>query len=127
VSGHGGIPRPLLIGACIEAWAADDAVIPSLSARRRFSDVRRWWLDAAGILPGREAFETIPPPGAPWSVEYLSYRGQAARVGRPVKVLVAERLARAGCTVADLGALNVEAEQLWLLAKPAGAGLPRVV
>lgn len=108
VSSVGGVPRSLLIGACIEVWGADSSGAgfspPGFSARRRFGAVRLWWLDQLGLEPGREAFKTIPPAGAPWSMEYLIYRG--------VEDLASERLARAGCTLHDVPDLRHEATQL---------------
>jgi hypothetical protein len=62
------------------------------------------------------------PSCIPWCVEYLSYRGQAEPVGRLVAEIVADRLARAGCTVADLPTLANEARRLLALVCDAKAG-----
>lgn len=58
------------------------------------------------------------PHRAPWSVEFLTYPGQAERIGRPVEELVSERLGKAGCTVADIPDLQKEADRHHHLALP---------
>jgi hypothetical protein len=100
-----------MLGRCIEVWAAHDAEIPSVSAMRRFSQVRTWWLETSGVASGREARELIPF-AAPWSVEYLMYRGQAKQIGRSVESFVAERLAAAGVHIFELDDLRDEANRL---------------
>jgi hypothetical protein len=103
----GVVPASLLIGACVEVWADPEAKSRQFSAFRRFSDARNAWASAHDVGPGEL------PSSSTWSVEFLSYRGQAERVGRPVEELVAERLGKAGCTVDDLPALADEADELY--------------
>jgi hypothetical protein len=83
----GGVPRALAVGRCIEVWAEDpDAVNAPYAAMRRFSTARRWWLEQAGVESVAEGCQLVPL-GSPWSVEFLTYRGQAERIGRPVASL----------------------------------------
>ena len=119
-----GVPACLQVGPCIEVWAAFGVERPDVSAFRRFRDVREWWLDQAGVTDANRRAELFPSC-IPWCVEFLSYRGQAKRVGRPVVDIVADRLARAGCTVADLPALADEAQRLHTLAARGSSSPPR--
>jgi hypothetical protein len=119
-----GVPACLQVGPCIEVWAAFGVERLDLSAWRRFRDVREWWLDQAGVTDRKRRAELFPSC-IPWSVKFLSYRGQAERVGRPAEDIVADRLARAGCTVADLPALADEAQRLHTLAARGSSSPPR--
>jgi hypothetical protein len=101
----------LLIGRCVEVWADPRAACRSLSAVRRYRGARDWWLKRASIERLDEQ-QSLIPHGAPWSVDYLSYRGQAERSGVSVSAIVAERLVRAGAMVDDLPALQREATRL---------------
>ena len=114
-----GVPACLQVGPCIEVWAVAGAERPDLSAFRRFREVREWWLDQAGVTDRKRRAELFTSC-IPWSVKYLSYRGQAERVGRAVADIVADRLAEATCTVADLPTLADEVQRLHMLVPRAG-------
>lgn len=115
VTEPGGVPRCLKVGRCIEVWDVPGVGIARLNARWRFSGVRRWWFDLNGITALADQLEAVAL-GAPWSVDYLTYRGQSERVGRSTAAIVAERLGAAGCTVDDLPTLAAEADELYALA-----------
>ncbi|HEY3530393.1 MAG TPA: hypothetical protein VGK78_14700 [Nocardioides sp.] len=115
----GGVPRALMLGPCLEVWADEDAEVPQASAMRRFSAAREAWAAREGI--GLAEVNTQVRSRSPWSIQYLSYRGQAERVGRPVRELVNQRLAAVGCTLADLSQLADEAETLYAESMGRGA------
>lgn len=117
LSRDGAVPPCLAIGRCIEVWGEPGERSP-YNAMRRFGVVRRWWLAEAGVTTAQQQ-EQLIPFGAPWSVEYLLYRGQAERAGRSSAAIVAERLAAAGCTVDDLDDLADEAHRLFTIASRA--------
>jgi len=108
VTGSGRVPAVLAIGRLVEVWAAPDVAPRSWSAVRRFEAVRESWLAQAGVQRVEEQQRPIPH-GSPWSVEHVTYRGQAERGGETAPAIVAERLARAGVTREDVAALRLEA------------------
>jgi hypothetical protein len=109
-SSQGRVPAALSIGRCVEVWADPQADDPQASARRRFEMARARW--AASVGADDQEILTLVPASAAWSLEYLTYRGQAERSERTVSEVVAERLGRAGCTLADLPWLVEEADEL---------------
>lgn len=113
------VPRAFLVGRCIEVWAEPDNPI---SAMRRFNRARAGWLDRHGVSDDRAKQELVPH-AAPWSVEFMLYRGHAEQVGRSTHDLVTERLARAGCTVEDVPALRREALALLEASTPGRSGV----
>ena len=103
-------PRSLLIGCCVDVWSAQDG--SQFSAMRRFAAAREFWLGAAGVEDVADQ-QCLIPNGAPWTVEFLLYRGQAERMHRPLGVLVSELLGKAGCTARDIPNLRAEAAALF--------------
>lgn len=119
VEATGGVPAALQIGACIEVWADPKSQSPSaISAWRRYSMARNWWLESAGLDDQAEATDLFPGR-SPWCFAHLSYIGQAERVGRPVDEIVDEMLTSVGVTRADVHELRVEAQALYRPAKRA--------
>ncbi len=99
-AGRGGpTPECLLIGRCIEVWSQDGGSTDPYSTFRRFNAARRFVLNRLGVTEPEAS--ALIPQGSPWSVEYLTYRGQAERAGRPLDDIVSDRLRAAGCTRAD--------------------------
>lgn len=107
----GGVPRCLVLGPCLEVWAAvgvigdgrpppgrDVAVIGS--ARWRYADVRRWWVAQTG-MDEHKSWQTLPA-GRAWSVEDADGNGRDADA----------RLRSIGCTRHDLPMLAEEAQEL---------------
>lgn len=98
-----GVPQALAIGRCVEVWAPEGTgapYAPHITAHGRWSRVAHSWRAASG-LEDRDAWRLLPAGGAPWST--ATDPDQAA-----------ERLARAGCTLADLPRLRTEADLLLL-------------
>src|SRR5688500_7033906 len=81
-------PRALLIGRCVDVWAAKGGR-DQFSALRRFDAARAHWLAAAGVDNTADK-QALMPNGAPWTVEYLLYHGHAERLGRRPDVLASE-------------------------------------
>jgi len=109
-TGTQGVPHCLAIGRCIEVWSKDGGSTDPFSTFRRFSTARDYFLRSRDITDHEG--QTLIPFSSPWSVEYLTYRGHAERVGKSVADIVAERLGRAGCTITDLPWLRYQAEAL---------------
>ena len=87
VAGRGGVPRGLLVGPLIEVWSAPVAwtlvrvesveaagLASAVSAMRRWSEVRRCWLAAAGVHVEVERGHLVPAGGNPsrqWSAKFM--------------------------------------------------------
>jgi len=96
VGADGVPPAELVVGACIEVWAADCR--DGLVAYRRHRDARRAWCDERAMRG--EAVLRVGG-GSPWSVEFMIAQGR--------REVVVERLARTGVTLADIPALRAAA------------------
>lgn len=118
-SGPDEMPRALLVGCLVDVWGDPSEETMHYSARRRFAAARRHWGERAGATT--EDLQQLIPHRHPWTLEYLNYKGQAERVGRPLHVLVEEWMAVAGCTLADIPALIEEADELFAQALGDGA------
>lgn len=94
-------PAELLIGTCVEVWAGEDCEPwpPRFSAQRRHRAARRAWAAANGLDEAGSC--RAMPAGGPWSVESWIAQGRRAEVD--------ERLARAGCVLADVPGLRAAA------------------
>ncbi|KAA1422503.1 hypothetical protein FE697_015325 [Mumia zhuanghuii] len=105
------LPKALAVGCLVEVWEAPHGITAgALAAFRRFRIAASHWHNTHGVAATHSS---------PWTLEYLTYRGQAERSGRSVEELVAERLGRYGVAVADIPALREEAEELVRAAGPA--------
>lgn len=113
----GEVPRPLTLGCCVDVWAEDpDHGSARYSARRRYTDARNQWLATNGVTDLAEQ-QSLIPHGSPWTLDYLTYHGQAERAAvpgesDPLPRIVAERFTRSGATTDDLEYLRHEAEVL---------------
>lgn len=97
-----GLPRVLALGRCVEVWQARPGDV--IGGYGRFSAVRLWWLRTEGVRDGATQWRLIPSE-APWSIDDSTILGRD-------EAWIAERLAGAGCTRADLPKLQREARQL---------------
>lgn len=129
VAAEGEVPAALLVGQLIEVWVPQSkppdwwADKPHewawASTCSRYSLVRSWWLGSS--TDATELPTDRPTKGDPWSLEHLSYVGQAQHVGRPVDEIVADWLARVGVARAEISELRNEAQALHVRASRAEA------
>jgi hypothetical protein len=128
VAGSGGVPRALFVGPLIETWTGpvalsargdteeSAAMAAAVAAMRRWSELRRGWLDQAGIADEHERHQLTPAdgcPSRPWSAIHMTRSGEEA------ELLVSDRLAAAGAVLADVPELRREALELLELATEA--------
>jgi hypothetical protein len=129
VGARRGVPRALLVGPMIETWTGPvalsfrgdsqesvGAMTAAVAAMRRWAEVRRSWLDGAGITDEHERRQLTPGRRVPFEAVVGVY---LTRIGHGAEVLVANRLAAVGAVLEDVPGLRREANDLLDLAESA--------